>query len=58
MPVCPEIDPELVRYLESVFPDTVVNPDQTNPHQAYGRAEVVRHLKHQLSTQENGHVST
>lgn len=53
---CPEIEPDLIRYLEAVFPDKTVNPDEMNPHRAYGRAEVIRHLKAVMDSQEEEHV--
>lgn len=50
---CPNIDPALIAYLEAVFPDKAVNPDEDiNPYRAYGRVEVVRHLKAVMKTQE------
>lgn len=49
---CPPIGPELIVYLETVFPDITVNPDEVNPHRAFGRAEVIRHLKAVMQTQE------
>lgn len=49
---CPEIEPALIEYLRSVFPDTAVDPEKTNPYQAYGRAEVIRHLDAMKQRQE------
>lgn len=49
---CPPIDDELVAYLDHVFPERAVNPDKENPHRAFGRAEVVRHLKQVKKLQE------
>lgn len=43
--ICPEIDPELIEYLESVFPDKCVDPSKEDPAVAFGQASVVRHLK-------------
>ncbi|MGH0000100.1 hypothetical protein ACQU0X_08465 [Pseudovibrio ascidiaceicola] len=55
-PKCPELDQALIRYLKGVFPDTCADPNKLNPYQAYGRAEVVRHLEAKLETQEEEHV--
>lgn len=55
---CPAIEPELIRYLETVFPDRAEDPDKVNAHRSFGRAEVVRHLKAVLQTQEETDVWT
>jgi hypothetical protein len=49
---CPELSKQLMDYLDAVFPDSTVDPDKTNPHRAYGRAEVIRHLKAVLQQQQ------
>lgn len=49
---CPPLSEELLRYLEAVFPDHAVDPAQTDPNRALGRAEVVRHLKAVHETQQ------
>lgn len=41
----PEIPDSLIRYLESVFPDRVADPEKINPYRAQGRADVIRHLR-------------
>lgn len=56
---CPPIPDALIDYLEAIFPDRAVDPAQTNPHQAYGQQEVIRHLRHQYTQQEEvRYVST
>lgn len=42
---CPPLDDSLLDYLEAAFPDRAENPDDINPHRAFGRQEVVRHLR-------------
>lgn len=49
---CPEIEPQLIQYLEAVFPDKAVDPRKEDPAIAFGRAEVIRHLKAVQQTQE------
>jgi len=41
---CPAIDPALLRYLESAFPDRCPSPT-ANAAQVYGQVEVIRHLR-------------
>ena len=56
---CPPITPALIAYLRSVFPDQAVNPDSTNPWEAYGSARVIRHLEAKMEQQdEEPDVST
>jgi hypothetical protein len=49
---CPPIDPALIRYLETVFPDAAVDPSKADPAVAYGSAKVIRHLKAVMASQE------
>jgi hypothetical protein len=49
---CPPITPDLIRYLEAVFPDVAVDPAKEDPRVAYGSAKVVRHLKAVMKNQE------
>lgn len=57
---CPEIDPQLIAYLEAVFPDRAVDPRKVDASIAFGQCEVVRHLKAVMETQQQEafHVST
>lgn len=49
---CPPISQQLIDYLEHVFPDRAANPAKDDPMKVYGNAEVVRHLKAVMKTQE------
>ena len=53
---CPKIDPQLIRYLDEIFPDCVVDPTRENPAVRFGNVAVVRHLKMQLQQQQEGDV--
>lgn len=56
---CPLITTALIRYLETIFPDRVVDPSVTNPAVAWGNAQVIRHLRAVQQQQEEGaYVST
>lgn len=55
----PEITPDLIRYLDRMFPEQVPDPDKSNPHVVFGRIQVVRHLKQlQKEQQKNPNVWT
>jgi hypothetical protein len=50
-PECPLITPELIDYLDYVFPDRAPSPDQPAD-VIYGSVSVVRHLKMKFDEQE------
>ena len=50
---CPRIDPQLIRYLDKMFPDVAVDPTKPNAAQHYGAVLVVRHLKLKQQEQES-----
>ena len=52
---CPPIDEALLKHLEEVFPDRVVDPVVESPEKAFGKQQVVRYLRHQHNAQEAQH---
>ncbi len=48
----PPIPASVLRYLKSVFPDTAVDPNTTDPAVHYGSVKVVRHLEEIARQQE------
>jgi hypothetical protein len=53
---CPDIDPQFIRYLDTVFPDIAANPAEEDPAVAYGVAKVVRHLKAVFTQQQESDI--
>lgn len=48
---CPPIDPDLIAYLDRIYPDRVPDTNECQ-YRKYGNVEVVRHLKMKHKEQE------